>query len=395
MTSKPHQSTKPVILIICNYYLPGYKTGGSLRTIVNTVERLSDRFDFRIVCLNHDGDHVPYKNIKYSEWNNASNAQVYYLQPDEVKISKLHELISKVKPEAIYVNSVFSKLTIFTLLLRKISRLSQIPLILAPEGELAIGALQLKATKKSWFLRFAKLIRLHRNLYWKTTSEYEKQEALNIMGKGGEVFIAPNLPAKSLFENYDQNQKPHKIPGEVKIVFLSRFMETKNFNWLLKLPGKIAGDITIHIYGNIEDSKYWDETLNLIEKLPENFKVEYKGALAYEQVVKTLFEYHFFILPTLGENFGHVFIEALAAGCPLITSNRTPWRDLEVKRIGWDIPLEEPNRWVSIINYCIQLDDSSYRKISSSARKYAQEWLADPQLEEMTLRIFEKILSDA
>ena len=55
---------------------------------------------------------------------------------------------------------------------------------------------------------------------------------------------------------------------------------------------------------------------------------------------KNLFEYHFFILPTLGENFGHVFIEALAAGCPLIISNRTPWLELEKKGIGWDIPLE-------------------------------------------------------
>jgi glycosyltransferase involved in cell wall biosynthesis len=41
-----------------------------------------------------------------------------------------------------------------------------------------------------------------------------------------------------------------------------------------------------------------------------------------------MFEYDFFVLPTIGENFGYVFLEALAAGCPLITSDRTPWTTL-------------------------------------------------------------------
>ena len=37
---------KPIILIICNYYLPGYKGGGGLRTLVNMVERFKDNLIF-------------------------------------------------------------------------------------------------------------------------------------------------------------------------------------------------------------------------------------------------------------------------------------------------------------------------------------------------------------
>jgi glycosyltransferase involved in cell wall biosynthesis len=105
-----------------------------------------------------------------------------------------------------------------------------------------------------------------------------------------------------------------------------------------------------------------------------------------------LFEYHFFILPTLGENFGHVFIEALAAGCPLIISDRTPWLNLEKQRIGWDLPLEKPYKWQEKINHCISLDDVSYREVSKIAREFARQWAENPIILENTLTVLENSL---
>jgi glycosyltransferase involved in cell wall biosynthesis len=94
-------------------------------------------------------------------------------------------------------------------------------------------------------------------------------------------------------------------------------------------------------------------------------------------------------LPTLGENFGHVFVEALAAGCPLIISDRTPWLNLKQKEIGWDIPLEEPGSWRDIINLCISLDDKTYSNLSSNARNFAVHWLKTSKVEEDTLKVLQ------
>lgn len=383
---------KPKILVICNYYLPGFEGGGSLRTIVNMVERLHDKFDFWIVTRDHDGDNIQYSGVKINEWNTLSNCQVLYLSKDNLKISKLRELILKVKPNSIYINSVFATLSIYVLLLRRFGMLPGLNIILAPEGEISDGALNLKAGKKKVYLKAAKLAGLHRDIIWKTTSEYEKSEAERIKGKGGTIFIAPNLTSRIFLADYQQKFKPKKHVGAAKMIFLSRFVPKKNFNWLFPVLNNIAGNLTIDIYGNLEDKIYWAETGQAIDQLPANVTVNYCGSIPHEQVTRTLFNYHFFLLPTLGENFGHVFVEALAAGCPLLISDRTPWRNLEEKMIGWDLPLENTDNWTEKINKCIGLDNVSYSNLSGNARSFAIDWLNDEQVEESTRRVLEKSL---
>lgn len=51
-------------------------------------------------------------------------------------------------------------------------------------------------------------------------------------------------------------------------------------------------------------------------------------------------------MPTQGENYGHVFIEALSSGTPILLSDQTPWRNLKDKGIGWDIPLARKDRFI-------------------------------------------------
>ena len=383
---------KPIILIFCNYYLPGYKSGGGMRSIVNMVARFKNQIDFRVITFDHDGDRKPYTTVNINDWNEIEGTQVYYLSKDKIKISKLRKLIEEVQPDSIYLNSVFSVMSIFVLTLRKLKFIPQMGIILAPEGELSEGALKLKATKKKAFIKFAKSSGLYRDLIWKTTAELEKKETESFKGRGGKIFIAPNLPARNILEGYQQELKPKKSVGEANMVFLSRFMRTKNFKWLVDNLKNIEGKLKIDIIGPLEDEVYWNETQKSIENLPSNIKVEYKGHIENEIVQQKLFEYHFFILPTLGENFGHVFIEALAAGCPLIISDRTPWINLEEQGIGWDIPLEKPMKWQEKINYCLNLGDVGYREASKKSREFACHWAQNPIIIENTLTVLKNSL---
>ena len=81
---------------------------------------------------------------------------------------------------------------------------------------------------------------------------------------------------------------------------------------------------------------YWEKCQRIIDDLPENIQVKYNGTIGHEKVVREMASHDLFFLPTLGENFGHVIFEALAAGCPILISDQTPWRNLEkrLRRMG-------------------------------------------------------------
>jgi len=159
-------------------------------------------------------------------------------------------------------------------------------------------------------------------------------------------------------------------------------MRKKNLNWLLEKIDAMDGEIDLDVYGPIEDDDYFEETQQILKKLPANIRVKMKGPVSHDKVAETLVGYHFFVLPTLGENFGHIFVEALAAGCPLVISDRSPWHGLEEKRIGWDIPLEDPQAWLRVVKTCLDMDEEDYRERSELASDFAQAWLTSPTLEE-------------
>ena len=386
---------RPKILIICDYYLPGYEAGGPIRTLVNMVERFGDKFDFRIITRDHDGkkNRTPYTSVKINEWNKVGISEVFYLSKNNIRPSFLRKLVLGIEPEVIYVSSFFSPLTVYTLILRKIGKIPYLPLILVPEGELSAGSLSLKHCKKSLYMRVAKLLNLYQDVIWKAAAEAERREIELFAGKADKLFIASPMTPKIIFPEYDKITKPEKRAGRLRIVFLSRIMRTKNLHWLLNQLSKVKGELELNIYGPIENSEYWQECSRIISTLPANVAVFTGGTIPHHKVPLTIAKYDFFILPTIGENFGYVFIEALAAGCPLIISDRTPWRDLAKKGIGWDLPLESPESWIEILKKCINMSQHEYDEITQTARQFAIEWLQNPSLDESNIRVLEYALN--
>jgi len=378
------RENKPRILIFCDYYPPGHESSGGMRTIINTVERLGDEFDFWIVTRYYK--QVDYKELKINDWNKFGKAKTFYISV--INPFKLRYLIKSVSPCSIYSNSFFSTFTVNLVLLRKLGLISnEIPLIVAPEGELSEGGLSLKRRKKALYLRFAEVLKLYEGVIWKAASEMEKMEIERFRGRNELIFIAPNMPPKEIFPEFDVKSKPIKKEGEVKLVFLSRIHPTKNLKFFLKLIKDNDGVIILDVYGPREDKTYFEECLKMVENLNRNIKVDFKGEVKNEDVPMTLLNYHFFVLPTLGESFGHVIVEALAAGCPLIISDTTPWRRLEEKGVGWDIPLSDIGRWKETLNFCLNMDDVTYRKMSLNARCFIESWLKSNDVEDATRRV--------
>ena|ERR1039458_4437225 len=70
------------VLVLVGTYLPGYKTGGPIRSIANLVAALGEEFPFRIVTLDRDlGDKAPFPGVVVNQWIQIGQADVLYLRP--------------------------------------------------------------------------------------------------------------------------------------------------------------------------------------------------------------------------------------------------------------------------------------------------------------------------
>ncbi len=110
-----------------------------------------------------------------------------------------------------------------------------------------------------------------------------------------------------------------------------------------------------------------------MRKLPDHVRAAYRGTLAAAEVHSALQRYDLMLLPTFDENYGHVIAEALAAGCPPLISDRTPWQHLELRGVGWDLPLENLEAFRQVIESCAT--ESPDRRLTRS--KAAVAWMTE------------------
>ena len=62
-------NTKLKILVFCDYYLPGFKAGGPIRSISNIIVNLHEEFDFHIYTSDRDFlMEGPYSDIQLGHW---------------------------------------------------------------------------------------------------------------------------------------------------------------------------------------------------------------------------------------------------------------------------------------------------------------------------------------
>ena len=377
------------ILLLVGNYLPGFKSGGALRSTVNMVERLGDEFEFWIVTSDRDiGDTSGYSGVNKNKWNNVGKAKVFYVSPEESTIRNISKIINNTEHDILYLNSFFNPVfTIYPLISRRFNRLPNKPVIVATRGEFAKGALSIKKWKKIIYIAFSNVFQLYKKVFWQASSEFEANDIRKAMKSySPQVYIAPNIPKYLNHKSFDINIK--KKEDLLKICFLGRIAPVKNLDYALKVLSKLTLPITFDIYGPKEDKRYWDLCKEIIDSLPKSIEVNYMGPIENENVNDMFQNYDLFFLPTKGENFGHVILESMSAGTPTLIADTTPWKNLEEFGVGWDISLSSPNDFANAIEKMFQLDEKEYLKMRSSVRNYAEKVTNDVSILNQSKELF-------
>jgi glycosyltransferase involved in cell wall biosynthesis len=364
------------ILTFVAYYLPGYKSGGPVRTIANMVESLSSDFHFKIITSDRDSFETDsYPDIQVNAWNRVGQADVFYVSPHKRTLGYLRQILQDTEYDVLYLNSLFAThFTIKPLMLRRLGLIPDKPVVIAPRGEFSQGAMGLKSRKKHIYLSLANTLSLYNNMTWQASSEHEVNDIKREMGKRiQKISIAPNLP--SAVPELPVMQQPADTDSDrpLKIIFLSRISPKKNLDYAIAVLAQVKARVQFDLYGIVDDQAYWRQCQDLIKGLPENICVEHKGCIVHEKVFETFSQYDLFFLPTKGENFGHVIYESLSAGTPPLISDETPWRDFEEKGVGWVLSLDDMGAFVRTIEQFAQSDFENRCVMREEARQYAVE----------------------
>jgi len=359
------------IVIFVDWYYPAYKAGGPIKSIYNLVQALKTDYLFYIITSNCDLDATKL-DVICNEWTLHETINVIYLTEERQRSKTYLNLIDEIGPSIIYCNSLFS--VNYTLKPYLALKRRKIPKLIAPRGMLGRESLAIKSIKKKLFLKFANKFFFENKLtHWHATSKQERNDIVSNLGIDSNIKMSNNL-ASPIQERNDDSICKNK--NELKLVFIARILPIKNLLFVLKVMENLISveNLSLDIYGPIEDDNYWDIcSLNV----QNDSRITYKGILKPEEISLTFQQYHFSILPTLNENYGHSIVESLVSGVPVIISDNTPWNNLVNFGVGIDLPLNDLEAWIQYLKLAISMNQKEYLKMINKCLMFSSEYIVN------------------
>jgi glycosyltransferase involved in cell wall biosynthesis len=360
------------VLVFIDWFDPGYRAGGPIRSAVNFARHLQQDYDIYVFTGDRDlGSTEPYDNITCDTWiPYDQRVKVFYCSPAHLTKRTIRDVIHGISPDYIYLNSLFSKyFTIYPLLIVKRGGWKY-KVVLASRGMLRTSALQYKAFKKKRYLQAFKLLAFHRHIVFQATDDTEFNDVQKNFGAAASVVKIPNLPA---YVPPYMGSIP-KSQGELTIIFVGRLHPIKNLDFLLNRLAVLQGKVSLTIIGSEEEKEFVARCLELSASLPVNITVTFGGEKPNHELPAIIGQHHTFCLPTKGENFGHAIFEALSAGKPVLISDQTPWRGLAAVKSGWDIALSDSLGFEKALQNAVDMGQEQYNEWSEGAWNLAWQF---------------------
>ena len=249
---------------------------------------------------------------------------------------------------------------------------SSIPYYVCPHGML-----------DPWFKETFPLKHLKKWLYWPWAEYRVLRDAAGVILSSEEE----RLQARKSFRLYRAREKVSPLGVEAspilpdaKSEFLSRYSQlqnTRNLLFLGRLHPKKGCDILLDAFARLSsrestslilagpDQIGWEKDLRRqVESLNLTDRVVFTGMLQGNMKQGAFASADAFVLPSHQENFGISVVEALAAGIPVLISNRVNiWREIDADRAGY-----------------IESDDLA------GTTRLLQRWIDTPPAERETVR---------
>jgi len=379
-------SNKKKLLILIEWFVPGYKAGGPISSCFNLCTALKNEYEVFVLTTDTDhGDINPYQAIIPDKWtaNAVVGVNVFYATKQTFNSAKLIAIIDGIQPHYIYLNLLFSPLFVIKPLWLKLRGSIKAKVILCPRGCLYDSALSLKWYKKKPLLLLYKLAGVQNKVTFHATNEREER-AIKKYFPSAKILLADNLPGadQQVFESAP------KLQDAVRCIFIARIVPIKNLLFIIKVLANLKATVLLTIVGPAEDGNYWKNCQAAVAQLPLNITVDFIGPKPKNELNALMKQHHLFILPTTGENFGHAIFDALLSGRPVLISDQTPWLNLENHHAGWDLPLQQPEKFAAVIEKIAACNQQQYDLYAKAAWQFAAAFINNSTAKKQYLKLF-------
>ncbi len=195
-----------------------------------------------------------------------------------------------------------------------------------------------------------------------TVSRYCAQRLEELYGVPNAVVVPELIDLEAWRERFEANPAAAE-PGKFTVLSVCRFYPRKGLDVLLRAVAMLADrirDLEVRIVGNGPER---GRLRRLASELRIEPQITWLGDVGVDELAREYNRADVFCLPSLQEGFGIVFLEAMAAGKPIVAAHAAAVP--EVVRNG---VLVEPGNAEALANALILLDrDADLRRVLGAA----------------------------
>ena len=265
------------------------------------------------------------------------------------------------KYDVIHIHSFFS---FFCTIGAIIARQKKVKYIITPHGQLDNWVVNQGKLKKQLYTILLEKKNIQNAAAIHCTTEQEAQDVVNFGITTPTSMIS--LGVNSIIEIPDAKNylcKIYNLSSTIPIIlFLSRLHQKKNLEFLLEILSHVKDKRNFHLIiagtGNI---KYVQYIKALAFSLNLKSYCTFTGFVSGRDKALLLQGADIFTLPSFGENFCLVLLEAMASGLPaIITPEIQISSDILAENAGLIVPRKLEN-WVQTINYLLDSPEIRYQ----------------------------------
>jgi len=332
------------ICLVSSSFYPATFYGGPISATWDLSKKLAENgHEIFVSTTNADGDKKLSLECNHFLEKEKNVFVKYYNEQitNKLSLSFLFGIWSDIKKsDIVYIQYLFHYTVLFSLLF-SVNQKKKI--VVCPRGSLSVFTLnnKLPFIKLLWLNFFIKP--MANNIIWQASSYLEEMDILNKFPNADVKIINDGIDYES-FQNsitVSRNELLNNFTGfasnDVSKIFFSmgRLHKIKGFDVLIDAFNLLLEKdeyAKLIIAGG--DDGVGEKLKNQIKKLNLSSSVFLIGAVNFEDKKLLLNNCDYFTLASEFESFGIVIAEALSCGKPVVVSDKTPWKDIQINNCG-------------------------------------------------------------